>query len=50
MNALGGTRSDQLASVELLACSQFRNRMSENGLSAWRNAGVNIGSAVVPLP
>ena len=46
----GGTRSDQLESVELLVFSQFMNRMSENGWSAWRNAGVNIGSGVVPFP
>ena len=30
--------------------SQFMKRMSENGASDWMKAGVNMGSAVVPLP
>ena len=34
IKAVGGTRFDQLESVELLISSQFMNRMSENGSRA----------------
>ena len=39
MKAVGGTRSVQLVTVESLAWSQFRNRMSENGCERLEERG-----------